>query len=63
MLNAADYPTAEPGQKLNLFAPAAMVGFFEELAEASHDASPELLAEIAAHNNMEIVGPVPDTYL
>ena len=57
--------SAEPGQKLNLFAPAAMVGFFEELAEAeaSHDVSPELLADIAAHNNMEIVGPVPDTYL
>ncbi len=24
----------EPGKKLNLFSPAAMVGFFEELADA-----------------------------
>jgi mannose-6-phosphate isomerase-like protein (cupin superfamily) len=57
--------SADPGRKLNLFAPAAMVGFFEELAqaEARGGATPELLAAIAAHNNMEVVGPVPDAYL
>lgn len=54
-----------PGTKLNLFSPAAMTQFFEELAdaEAAGTATPELLDEIARRSNMEIVGPVPDTYL
>ena len=55
----------EPGKKLNLFSPAAMVGFFVELAEAEAKgtATPELLSEISDRNHMGIVGPVPDTYL
>ena len=55
----------QPGRKLNIFSPAAMVGFFEELAEAEANgtATPERLAEISATNDMEIVGPVPETYL
>jgi len=55
----------EPGKKLNLFSPAAMVGFFEELAEAEAQglATPELLDVISERNHMGIVGPVPDTYL
>lgn len=55
----------QPGKKLNLFSPAAMVGFFEALAEAeaSGTATPELLAEISERHHMGIVGPVPDTYL
>jgi quercetin dioxygenase-like cupin family protein len=54
-----------PGKKLNIFSPAAMVGFFEELAEAEANgtATPERLAEISEHNHMGIVGPVPDAYL
>jgi quercetin dioxygenase-like cupin family protein len=54
-----------PGRKLNLFSPSAMVGFFEELAEAEADgtATPERLAEISERNHMGIAGPVPDTYL
>ncbi len=54
-----------PGRKLNLFAPAAMVGFFEELsrAEADGEATPDLLARIAAEHDMEVLGPVPDSYL
>jgi mannose-6-phosphate isomerase-like protein (cupin superfamily) len=54
-----------PGKKLNLFSPAAMVGFFEELcaAEASGQVTPELLDAIASRNHMDVVGPVPDTYL
>jgi mannose-6-phosphate isomerase-like protein (cupin superfamily) len=53
------------GKKLNIFAPAAMVGFFEQLSEAElrGEATPELLAVIAERHEMEIVGPVPDTYL
>jgi quercetin dioxygenase-like cupin family protein len=55
----------EPGKKLNLFSPAAMIGFFEELAEAEANgtATPERLGEISERNHMGIVGPVPDTYL
>jgi hypothetical protein len=55
----------EPGKKLNLFGPGAMVGFFEELAhaEARGTAAPELLSEISERNHMGIVGPVPDAYL
>lgn len=54
-----------PGKKLNLFAPAAMVGFFEELAVAEADgtADAELLGRIAERNHMDVLGPVPETYL
>lgn len=54
-----------PGKKLNLFTPAAMVGFFEELAaaEAAGTVSPALLDEIATRNQMDVLGPVPDSYL
>jgi hypothetical protein len=53
------------GRKLNIFSPAAMLGFFEQLsqAESRGEATPELLAQIAERHEMEIVGPVPDTYL
>lgn len=54
-----------PGKKLNLFTPAAMTGFFEDLAraEASGTATTSALEEIATMNHMEILGPVPDSYL
>jgi quercetin dioxygenase-like cupin family protein len=54
-----------PGKKLNLFSPAAMVGFFEDLAaaESAGTATPEMLDTIAARNHMDVIGPVPDTYL
>ncbi len=54
-----------PGRKLNLFAPAAMVGLFEALsaAEADGTATPELLDRIAERHAMEVLGPVPDSYL
>jgi mannose-6-phosphate isomerase-like protein (cupin superfamily) len=57
--------SSTPGMKLNLFSPAGMVGFFQDLAsaEAEGTATPELLDEIAARHHMEIVGPVPDSYL
>lgn len=53
------------GRKLNIFSPAAMVGFFEQLsdAESRGEATVELLGQIAERHEMEIVGPVPDTYL
>jgi mannose-6-phosphate isomerase-like protein (cupin superfamily) len=54
-----------PGKKLNLFSPAAMVGFFVALAEleAAGLATPSSLSEIAARHHMEVLGPVPETYL
>lgn len=57
--------SAEPGTKLNLFSPPAMVDFFRDLAaaEAAGTATPELLEEIARRNEMEVLGPVPDAYL
>ena len=55
----------EPGTKLNLFTPASRVEFFRELAAAEADglATPELLDEIAERSNMEVLGPVPESYL
>lgn len=55
----------QPGTKLNIFSPSAMVGFFEELAEAEANgtATPELLSHISERYEMGMVGPVPDTYL
>jgi hypothetical protein len=49
----------------SIFSPAAMLGSFEELAaaEASGTATPEVLDAIAARNNVEMLGPVPDAYL
>lgn len=54
-----------PGKKLNLFTPAAMQGFFEELAaaEAAGAVLPEDLEAISTRHHMQVVGPVPDTYL
>jgi quercetin dioxygenase-like cupin family protein len=54
-----------PGKKLNIFAPSAMISFFERLAEleAAGDVTPEMLEGIGAANHMEVVGPVPESYL
>lgn len=52
-------------RKLNLYTPAAMVGYFDELSEAvgSETADPERLGEIAERYSMEVTGPVPEGYL
>jgi len=54
-----------PSRKLNLYTPAAMVGYFDELsaAIASGDPDPARLDEIALSHGMEVVGPVPEGYL
>jgi quercetin dioxygenase-like cupin family protein len=51
-------------KKLNLYAPAAMVGYFDELAAANREGgpSPEVLADIARKYAMDVVGPIPDSY-
>ena len=55
----------EPSRKLNLYSPAAMVGYFEELSGAitSDEADEAELDAIARRNGMEVVGPVPEGYL
>ena len=54
-----------PSRKLNLYAPAAMVGYFDELSTEIKrgDADPQRLDAIAARYGMEVVGPVPEGYL
>ena len=54
-----------PSRKLNLYAPAAMVGYFDELsaALAADEADPSRLDQIARRYGMEVVGPVPEGYL
>jgi quercetin dioxygenase-like cupin family protein len=53
-----------PSRKLNLYTPAAMVGYFEELSGALAKGDPVAdLSEIAERYGMEIIGPVPEGYL
>jgi len=54
-----------PSRKLNLYTPAAMVGYFDELSAAinSGDADPQRLDQIALRYGMEMIGPVPEGYL
>jgi mannose-6-phosphate isomerase-like protein (cupin superfamily) len=53
-----------PSRKLNFYFPAAMVGYFDELsaAVARGDAEGDIDA-IATRHNMEVVGPVPESYV
>jgi mannose-6-phosphate isomerase-like protein (cupin superfamily) len=53
-----------PSRKLNLYAPAAMVGYFDDLSAliGADEASPSRLDQIAQRNGMEVVGPVPESY-
>jgi mannose-6-phosphate isomerase-like protein (cupin superfamily) len=51
-------------RKLNLYAPAAMVGYFDELAGVGRagpvpDAE---LVELAGRHGMDVLGPVPEGY-
>src|SRR4051812_38777648 len=52
-------------RKLNLFFPAAMVGYFDEFSAAirDEDVDDAHLEDIARRHSMEIVGPVPETYV
>ena len=54
----------KPSRKLNLYTPAAMVGYFDELAAATRagEVDDEALAEIVERYSMEVVGPVPEAY-
>jgi mannose-6-phosphate isomerase-like protein (cupin superfamily) len=52
-------------RKLNFYAPAAMVGYFDDVAAATRagDVEPDRLSEIALRYAMEVIGPVPDGYV
>ena len=53
-----------PSRKLNLFFPAAMVGYFDELSVAiARGDAEEALDAIATRHAMEIVGPIPESYV
>lgn len=56
---------AVPSRKLNLYTPAAMVGYFDDLSAAiqSGEADPGSLDQIARRHGMEVLGPVPEGYL
>ena len=52
-------------RKLNLYTPAAMVGYFDEIAEAGRagDVDENELFRIALQYSMEVIGPVPEGYV
>jgi len=54
-----------PSRKLNLYAPAEMIGYFRSLAEAMAKgvADSTRLDDVARRHGMEVVGPVPEGYL
>jgi mannose-6-phosphate isomerase-like protein (cupin superfamily) len=51
-------------RKLNFYTPAAMVGYFDELSDAtrSGDVDPVIVSRIADRYSMEVIGPVPEGY-
>ena len=56
---------AAPSRKLNFYFPAAMIGYFDDLSAAIRraDVDESLLADIARQHSMEVVGPVPESYV
>jgi quercetin dioxygenase-like cupin family protein len=52
-----------PSRKLNLYVPAAMAGYFDEIAAASGAFDDAKLSKLAAQYSMEVTGPVPGGYL
>jgi len=54
-----------PSRKLNFYFPAAMIGYFDDLAAAlgRAEVDAEELAEIARTHSMEIVGPPSQRYV
>jgi mannose-6-phosphate isomerase-like protein (cupin superfamily) len=55
---------AMASRKLNIYTPAAMVGYFDELsaAVATGNVDPEFLSQMALRYSMEVRGPVPEGY-
>ena len=55
---------SQPSRKLNLYTPAAMIGYFDELSAAiAKGASDEDVAAIAERHATDVIGPVPEGYV
>ena len=56
---------AVASRKLNLYMPAAMVRYFDEIADAGREGQmdEDALSKIAQRYGMEIIGPVPEGYV
>jgi mannose-6-phosphate isomerase-like protein (cupin superfamily) len=56
---------ASRSRKLNFYFPAVMVGYFDDLSDALQraDVDDDVLDDIARRHSVEIVGPVPETYV
>ncbi|MFL5983109.1 MAG: cupin domain-containing protein [Gaiellaceae bacterium] len=54
-----------PSRKLNFYFPASMIGYFDDLSAAIRGGEVEesLLEDVARRHSMEIVGPVPESYV
>jgi quercetin dioxygenase-like cupin family protein len=54
-----------PSRKLVLFAPAAMIGYFDELSDliAAGEPDPAAVDVIGGRYGMEVLGPVPEGYV
>jgi mannose-6-phosphate isomerase-like protein (cupin superfamily) len=54
-----------PSRKLNLYVPAAMIGYFDELSAlvAGGDPDPAAVDTIGKRYGMEVLGPVPEGYV
>ncbi len=54
-----------PSRKLNLYFPASMIGYFDDLADALRrdDVDDEQLAGLAAAHQMQVVGPPSERYV
>jgi mannose-6-phosphate isomerase-like protein (cupin superfamily) len=51
-------------RKLNLYTPAAMIGYFDALAEGVRAGMPDVeLDALAERFAMDVVGPIPERYL
>lgn len=55
----------ESSRKLNLYTPAAMVGYFDDLSAATGtgQVDQEALSAIATKYYVEVLGPVPESYV
>jgi len=54
-----------PSRKLNIYVPAAMVGYFDELAAAHQHSTPldpAALGKLADRYSMQVTGDVPEGY-
>jgi cupin domain len=50
-------------RKLNFYIPAAMIGYFDEMAAAAGDLNDEKLVALANKYSVEVTGPVPEGYV